>query len=161
MSRVATYSGPFLRGMRGLGQDTSIFDIQYGGGDPSLYDTGVSYGLPVYGPPAPTAAQIATDAATSNPVTAGGGYTPPDAANPAYNFQPYPGYVAPKSPGIVQAITSAMTPTPAKPSPTVAVPLSSSSIGMFLTNNLGTVLEIAAVAVLASMFMSSGGRRRR
>ena len=48
-----------------LGQDdSSIYDIQYGGGNTEAYDTGVSYAAPVYsGPPAPTAAQVAYDTA--------------------------------------------------------------------------------------------------
>ena len=63
-----------------LGQDSSIYDIQYGGGNTEQYDTGVSYASPVFGPPAPTAAQVAYDTTVTS------GSTP----NPTYAFQPLP-----------------------------------------------------------------------
>ena len=111
---------------------------------------------PVYGPPAPTPEQVLYDQTVTS------GSTP----NPFYNYQPY---VSPTpAPGVVSQIASALTSAPSRPSPTVAVPLSMSSIGMFFTGStlisgIPNIAVLAGGAIALSLVtgMLSGKRRRR
>ena len=82
----------------------------------------------------------------------------PDQVAAPYGARTYPNSVA--APVVLTAIRSALTTTPPRPSPTVAVPLTTSTLGLWLSNNLGTVLELSAFFLIGGVLLS-GGRRRR
>ena len=169
MSRVATYSQPFIRSrgfLSGLGQDsTDVFSTTY---DPlastpsASTDLGVPYANePAWTPPAPL--PLAPDQATfnANPYAYSGIAAGGEAGASPQNFQAATGYTSPSvSPttgsAIISALTSAITP---RPSPVVNVPLSTSTVGMWASNNMGTI----AVVVIGAVVLSSvlGGKRRR
>jgi hypothetical protein len=168
MSRVATYSGPFLRGivakrMAALGYsgeyDASLYDSNPISSDPNIYNLpGLTNG-PIY--PAPTLGPTGYDPSLPN-----GGFSPPATSGPlafpggvvTNPNATLPGIVQTSLPGAIQAagsvVASALVP---RPSPVVQIPLTASTIGMWMSNNLPLVLGgVAALLVLSSM----GGRRR-
>lgn len=150
MSRVAVYSGPFTRkihGLRGLGD---VYDPVTGTYVPSL----PAGDNPVVAPtdtidPALFDIQYGSDTA---------------AAQYAHQAAVAAGIVAPSQPGTVLTPAVAATQTP-RPSPVVSVPLSPSTMSMWLGNstviaglpNWATVF--GGVALLAVIGGFVGGRR--
>jgi len=146
---------------RALGDDTSIYDIQYGGGDgtgadpfagpaytppdasggPSIYD--IQYGAPGVAPTASTYEQQAG-------VQAG-------------NIAPT---IAPTS--LLQSLMQAGTQVAGKalapgPAPRVNAPTSAmpSSLLTSLSSSLPSIAIVAVLAVVGISLVSGGGRRRR
>ena len=122
-----------------LGQDSSIYDIQYGGGNTEQYDTGVSYASPVFGPPAPTAAQVAYDTTVTS------GSTP----NPTYAFQPLSTTTTPSSSFSLPSLSIPGIASPlATPTTLVTTAAPASSLSSYLPYLLLGVGGIAVIAVL-------------
>lgn len=183
MSRVNVYSGPYQRHLHGydgiVRQRLAAlgYDAYY---DPSTgYDTfDPSTLMPVSGDGAPTLGP--TDSGGFTPGSSGALIGPiltnPNATlaplTPAQQAQVATTYIPPTAAQygtvnsailnpstantISNAIATALTPTP-RPSPVVNVPLSASTAGMWIQNNMSTVLLVAAVAGAALLL---GGRRR-
>jgi hypothetical protein len=127
-------------GGKRLGQDTSIYDMQYGGGNTQQFDAGVSYGAPAFGPSAPTPAQIAYDQTVTS------GSTP----NPTYNFQPLPS-PAPSSAATTllnAALNNPLVSPPSIPSALAPTAASASSLTAYLPYLLLGGLLIGGIAVL-------------
>lgn len=160
MSIVHTYSQPFMRArgfLGAFGQDvTDPFSTNY---DPFAATVSVPYANAApYVAPAPVDTSI-YDVQYGSPGVA------PSASTYEQQAAVQAGNVAPSSSsssGIIQAITSAFAPgssvTP-KPSPTVSVPLSTSTVGMWASNNMGTIAIVGVVFVVVSSLL--GGKRRR
>jgi hypothetical protein len=173
MSRVRVYSGPYGR-LRGLGDDPSTSDVFSTGYNPMYPPAdpvaiGVPYAnAPAYSgpypdltPPPSSGWQTAfgtEEYGTIQPGAApgsGGSYTGVQNPSPSAGI---PGIVA----AGIQTIASATGAS--RPSPTVAVPLSSSSLGLWFsgtTLGLPTWMLLGGVVVGAALLLGSGGGGRR
>lgn len=176
MPRVHVYSGPYLRGydeivrerLAGLGYDDAYYDPStgYDTFDPSTLMPVVGDGSPTLGPSTGGGFTPGSSGALIGPIV-----TDPNATlaplTPAQQAQVATTYIPPTSSQyaatglpastantISSAIANALVP---KPSPVVSVPLTTSTFGMWMQNNMSTVLLIAGVGIVA---LALGGRRR-
>lgn len=144
MARVQTYSGAFLRGLppaylaSGMGQDsTDVFSSDYNPLTPVDVSGGPTIGVPyANAPPYEPAVPINTPSGVYDPVTGTYVSSLPASQNPA-------GTVAatPSAPGSTLTLPSfgsgtiipggTSIPIGTRPSPTVNVPLSTSSVGLW------------------------------
>lgn len=139
----------------GLGDDTAlVFPDPSSISDPSLVDTGV-FGAPdTY----PTQGTFGPTALPSTLVA--------DANSPGYLN---PAYVAPANTvAVPQLVTSAIQAAGSAagqalapgPSPRVNVPLTTASVGSFLTSGSSSSLAMLGLGVLAVLLLSGGKKRR-
>jgi hypothetical protein len=156
MSRVAVYSGPYLRGLRGLGDPAICLDQNQNTID--CQDPNCTYGdcgqVSTSVPSGACLDQSQNQVLCMDPNCTYGDCLPSSPA-PAKK----PSTVI--SPALTAAVAATITP---RPSPVVSVPLTTSTVGMWLGSDMipgvpnwaliGGTLAIALV-------LGGGGRRRR
>ena len=170
MSVVRVYSGPYLRGPGAEGDPWDPTSSNY---DPLAVPPSIpSAAAPPYvfptPAPAPSSEVVQTAFGTEEYPTiqpgaqpgSGGSY--PTVPNPSVNP---PGTVSvPGAQSLIAAATNAAINFVPKPSPTVAVPLSTSSIGLLLsgtTFGLPTWMVLGGGLLFVVAIVGGSGRRRR
>lgn len=126
MSRVATYSGPFLRKLHGMGDLGMAICLDQSQNTVACMDPSCTFG----------------DCGSSDQQLVGGSLCLDRSENQIPCSNPectygdcLPSTAAPKAGNIVPAVTTAVTNLVPKPSPTVAVPLSTSSLGLWFSGS--------------------------
>lgn len=156
MSRVATYSGPFERKLHGMGSLGMAICLDQTENTVACMDPSCTYGD----------CGSSAEQQVGGPLCLDRSENQIPCSNPECTYGDcLPSTAAPKSTtqNVVSAATTAIPNLVPRPSPTVAVPLSPSSLGLWFSGNtFGLPNWALGVGVLAlAVGLASGGGRRR